>query len=368
MRPLTRWVAVMTVAVCSLPLFGSTAATSAGQATTSFSAWGTPTIDGVIGQAEWASANSVAFAANLPGGGTTPARFYVMNDKSNLYFGLRIERPELDNSSFEVVFDNDHDGIAEVGDDVFVVNAWAGFFDDYRQGVALNGIEDWRGGGTTDGGQAVSNDGSFSYYEVWHPLDSADTSHDVSLALGDTVGFYADMRICSTSCADTMMVGAWSPYPGQFVDLTVAARAPLLVQGAGIVVQHRLLGSFSVNLSYDGLTAIGAMTFMLPVSYQGGNGYLTASSTSPRFVDVACRAGKPVSATFSGDGSFVLRSPSGAVLLSGAGYIKATLGEGRTGTVYGYVAPTGPPFTPEISFPNATFIGHLDITNDECPT
>src|SRR5512141_263613 len=116
-----------------------------------------------------------------------------------------------------------------------------------------------------------------------------------------------------------------------------ASPAPLLVRGAGIVVQHRSLGLFSVDLSYDGLSAKGAMVFMLPVSYQGSNAYLTASSTSPRFVDVDCRAGKPVSATFSGDGSFVLRSPRGAVLLGGAGYIKATLGEGQIGTVYGYV-------------------------------
>jgi hypothetical protein len=144
---------------------------------------------------------------------------------------------------------------------------------------------------------------------------------------------------------------------------------PLQVRGSGFVLQHDVpLGVFAVDMSFDGVTAKGGMAFALPVVYQGKQAYLTASSTSPRFAYVDCKAGKPVSATFSGDGSFVLRSLRGSVLLRGAGYIKATVDEGRTGTVHGYVAPTGPPFMPEIVFPDSTFVGHLDISNAYCPT
>ena len=145
--------------------------------------------------------------------------------------------------------------------------------------------------------------------------------------------------------------------------------APLLVRGAGVVLQQRMpVGMFAVDQSYDSVTAKGWMSFALPVTYQGKHAYLTASSISPRSAYVDCKAGKPVSATFSGDGSFVLRSLRGSLLLRGTGYIKASVDEGHSGRLYGYVAPTGPPFMPEIFFPDSTFVGHLDISNAYCPT
>jgi hypothetical protein len=57
---------------------------------------GTASIDGVLSTAEWAGAGNVAFPLKLPGGATTTATLFIMNDTKNLYlavlFGAIAER------------------------------------------------------------------------------------------------------------------------------------------------------------------------------------------------------------------------------------------------------------------------------------
>ena len=257
----------------------STAA-PAGQPPTSFSAWGTPTIDGVIGDAEWATADAVDFSANLPDGTTTPGRFLVMNDAKNLYFALRLERSSLDHSSLGLYFDRDHDGIEEPGDDDLVVGSYQ-FYDDFRT-PEMYGSLDTENGGTIDGGSAASNDGKYSFYEAWHPLDSADDAHDISVAIGDTVGLRADMRICWTmGCADTVIAG--SPVtPYGFADLTIASNvtefssmsavATLFVPPGTANDRVMLISGFRLGPGSNGIdpaterveTAIGGVSLTLP--------------------------------------------------------------------------------------------------------
>jgi hypothetical protein len=181
-------------------------------------------------------------------------------------------------------------------------------------------------------------------------------------------GPYLGGSTFSRDAADSS--SAWfGPQPSDKAFKTYVKPSPLLVQGAGVVIQQRMpVGMFAVDMSYDGVAGKGSMFFALRVTYQGQPGYLTASSTSPRLAYVECKAGKPASATFSGDGSFVLRSLRGSVLLRGTGYIKASVEARNAGALFGYVAPTGPPFMPEIVFPDSTFFGHLDVNNAYCPT
>ena len=88
----------------------------------SLTGFGTATIDGVLSPGEWDNAGTLDFAANLPtadGGGTTPATLLVMNDATNLYFGLTIIRASFGGATNPgLEFDNDHDGVREDGDDV----------------------------------------------------------------------------------------------------------------------------------------------------------------------------------------------------------------------------------------------------------
>lgn len=200
------------------------------------SGFGTAKIDGIMTPGEWATAASVEFQANLPandGGGTAPATLYVMNDGVNLYIGLKIARPSYGGAINPVLeFDNDNDGVREPGDDVFGMSVGryspVAFFDDYRYtcpgapaGTAGCGPSDTASvagfppPGTTDGAAAATNNGQFTYIEMFHPLDSTDDLHDFSLVPGATVGFTLSLRLFSlqTSCNYGSMCYADTGFP-----------------------------------------------------------------------------------------------------------------------------------------------------------
>ena len=175
---------------------------------------GTAVVDGVMSPGEWDNAGQITFQAKLPaleGGGTTPATVYVMNDTHNLYLAVRVQRAQLDPSSIGFEFDNDHDGIREPGDDALLLNGHpifgSGFFDSVRRtcagdppGTMYCAPNDAPIGGSNDGEGAAANDGTYSVYELSHPLNSADDANDVSLGPGQIVGFQVWVRL---------IVGSW---------------------------------------------------------------------------------------------------------------------------------------------------------------
>jgi hypothetical protein len=185
--------------------------------------FGTPTIDGVQAAGEWEPAAKRDFAANrLPdeGGGTMPATLYVMNDATNLYLAVKVEKPSLGNTSVAFEFDNDHADHSAgftVGDDVLLINPILApsFLDEVRTYAPpcpfvppgpLCGFIDTEVGGTSEGSGAAKNAGGFSVYEFAHPLNSTDDAHDFSLGVGNRVGFEMSLRFCSTTtCVDTYL-------------------------------------------------------------------------------------------------------------------------------------------------------------------
>lgn len=163
---------------------------------------GTATVDGAMGRGEWAMAHCLPINVNVPEG-TTPGTVCAMNDALNLYLLVRFARPRGDPvnvASFE--FDNDSSGDISAGDDVLLMNPGAAtmFFDDVRTacGAALCGPADTDVGGTRDGSGAFGNDGTFTTYEFSHPLNSGD-ARDFSLAAGDSIGFWFEVRFAPAS-------------------------------------------------------------------------------------------------------------------------------------------------------------------------
>ncbi len=149
---------------------------------------GTPTIDGSITGSEWSTAGTLDFNAKVFGGGPTPARIFVMNDANNLYVAIRVDRTALDGFNFaNVVFDSDHgaESSREIGDESFELFN-TGFRDFYWTGTTS--FLDTSDGGTNDGSGARANNGVVTVYELSHPLDSTDDTHDFSLGVGNTVG------------------------------------------------------------------------------------------------------------------------------------------------------------------------------------
>ncbi len=61
-------------------------------------------------------------------------------------------------------------------------------------------------GGTSDGQGAATNNGSFSFFEIAHPLNTVDDLNDFSLAPGTTVGFSLGINLstlipdCTADC------------------------------------------------------------------------------------------------------------------------------------------------------------------------
>lgn len=154
-------------------------------------------IDGHFDPAEWSTASVYGFPINLPGGGTTSAKMFITNDRDNLYVAIRIQEPTISTSeSFALSVDATRDGTIGAGDDAVVLNFGSqcvntkSFHDDfyYVGGTCPAGVicsaADASAGGTTDGNGAVDNDGSFTTFELWHPLASADAAHDMLFRRG----------------------------------------------------------------------------------------------------------------------------------------------------------------------------------------
>ena len=147
-----------------------------------------PSVNGVMAPAEWADA--VPYTVGLGAFGTATVRF--VHTATDLYVGVEVTDPgATPTPAFDVFFDNDHDGVKELGDD-----AWFGFTGDDVQDLfwAPSGPDgashyaDGSDGGTGDTSTAVETTGTGATFELQHPLCSADTAHDICAPIGATLG------------------------------------------------------------------------------------------------------------------------------------------------------------------------------------
>ncbi len=181
---------------------------------------GTATMDGSFGTSEWQCARSYDFTANVSGG-STPATLYVMNDATNIYLAVRIRRSSTDKvNTLQFNFDNNDSwtlsagaGAAETGDEVLSLDAVAGFRDAFLTLKCVNSSQsscwatDLSAGGTSEGSGAVKNDGTYTTYEVVHPLNTADNAHDFSLSVGSKVGVFLTLQTGSGATGNTQWPG-----------------------------------------------------------------------------------------------------------------------------------------------------------------
>ncbi len=198
------WGAVTFTAIGCVPGFGT----------------GTATIDGSLGTSEWQCAHSYDFTANVSGG-STPATLYVMNDATNLYLAVRLKRSSTDKvNTLQFNFDNNDSwmmsagaGAAETGDEVLSLDAVAGFRDAFLTLKCVNSSQsscwgtDLSAGGTSEGGSAVKNDGTYTTYEMVHPLNTADDAHDFSLSVDSRVGLFLTLQTGSGATGNTQWPG-----------------------------------------------------------------------------------------------------------------------------------------------------------------
>jgi hypothetical protein len=102
----------------------------------------------------------------------------------------------------ELRFDNNHDRFNAFGDDYLALTNF-GFEDRFFQQIATDTYTwtwDDDAGGTVDGHGLDRDHAGFSFYELRHPLNSADDTHDFSLRPGNRVGVDVYFRHCVGGC------------------------------------------------------------------------------------------------------------------------------------------------------------------------
>jgi hypothetical protein len=181
--------------------------------------YGTATVDGQFGADEWRCANTYDFTAKVSGGSGTPATLYVMNDDARLYLAVRLRRSSADKvNTLQFNFDNNNSaasgtGAAETGDEVLSLDAARGFTDAFLTLRCTNSSQsscwaaDAGSGGTNDGSGAFRNDGTWTTYEISHPLNTADNAHDFSLAALSRVGLFLTLQTGSGATGNTQWPG-----------------------------------------------------------------------------------------------------------------------------------------------------------------
>jgi len=157
--------------------------------------YGTANPDGDFGAGEWACADSLDF--QIPG--KNDATVYWMNDAENIYFAVRVEGGSSRNAeSLRITFDNDGDGRTEYRDDVIgydtrhdiVVDNYLG-----RRCARSRGRSDCSSRDRmTNVVGAVSADGTYTTYELSHPLSGDRRGQDLVRAAGDPLGFFLTLH------------------------------------------------------------------------------------------------------------------------------------------------------------------------------
>ncbi|UCH89987.1 MAG: hypothetical protein JSV49_04925 [Thermoplasmata archaeon] len=250
----------------------------------SLSGKGTATIDGIIDSTEWADADSMNTGAlldfvdgtvlkNYPVG-TSPysGTIYVMNDGCNLYIGFKVNDATLtEYDVLTVSFDDDHDGWLEAytplgyptnggGEDMVGLKGNGYAEDRYivsPYGTYVTSAYDPVGYREING--ACTNDGTYSYFEISHPLDTSDDDHDFDLSAGDTIGFtlgYHASEVNEAHCWPSWvygttigMTGPLSGYQnaGGFANIVIKPAGP-----CGAVPASVSIGPKTLNLKSNG--------------------------------------------------------------------------------------------------------------------
>jgi hypothetical protein len=143
-----------------------------------------------------------------------------MNDNDRMYLAVRLQRNGSDRvNRLQFNFDNNNSwvasgiGAAEAGDDVLSLDGATGFADAFLTAKCVTSSQsscwstDASAGGASDGSGVFANDGTFSTYEISHPLNTLNDAHDFSLLAGIKVGIFLTLQTGSGGPGNTQWPG-----------------------------------------------------------------------------------------------------------------------------------------------------------------
>ena len=204
-----------------------------------------PTLDGNVDPIEWQAASTATFPLAYCQE-THLTTVGVMNDDSFLYLAIQIRDEDFpsigETDTFFVHFDDDGDGIREVGEEVWQIEHDGTLFEDAHHpgGLVFSLVSDTSTGGTDDLDGAIlhgaASPGVLGDYtlELRRPLDSADDAHDPSWQVGDGATFAIGIveSVLPPACA-----GAFpGPDPLTWIPLTIAGNPSGCPPPTGLVV------------------------------------------------------------------------------------------------------------------------------------
>lgn len=163
------------------------------------SGYGSAIIDGKITKKEWEFSTFFPVNIVLPDKNNTTGTIRIMNDKDNIYVGLKFRKIEtVARQSFSIEFSgktgqvNPKTGKPNGYGDTCLINAPRGRFIDGFRNVVSAPMDIH-----IDGAGKFKDDGESFVYEISHPLKSPDKEHDIQLSPGDSVGFTFSLRLIS---------------------------------------------------------------------------------------------------------------------------------------------------------------------------
>jgi hypothetical protein len=124
---------------------------------------------------------------------------------------VRVKQPSLDKvNNVRFDFDNDGSGNVAAGDDAIDYDAGTdAFSDEYLTAKCANSNQSGCGAEdkvSQDGAAAVGNDGTWTVYELSHPL-AGTPGEDFIRAAGDPLGFYLTLRVGNGAQGNTQWPG-----------------------------------------------------------------------------------------------------------------------------------------------------------------
>jgi hypothetical protein len=151
-----------------------------------------PTIDGTLTPAEWAG--STAYSLTF---GSIPATVRFERTATDLYVGVVVQDLNPGSvPSLAVYFDNNHDGVKNAGDDVWIDAVGLAGQDFFYSPTSIppggpggaSHYSDAVDSGTIETTSAGSGTSGAVTFEIRHPLCSSDTAHDICASAGQTLG------------------------------------------------------------------------------------------------------------------------------------------------------------------------------------
>jgi len=262
-----------------------------------------PTLDGVVTGPEWSGAP--VYTVTLSSAtGIRSATVRFVHTATDLYVGAVVQDTLAVSASFDVYFDNTHNGLKDPGDDAWLQFPGLSqdfFFDPAASGGQGSHVNDLNNAGTVETTGATAASGGAVTFEIKHPLCSNDVAHDICARARADLGVDFGYDPGTTPATFFTGPGVDTLDPSlNWADLSIGD-----ITAPSVTITNPAPGLLSgnVNVTADATDDVG-------VDHVTFEYYDPLATTGPHFYTLGTDSSPPYSATF--DTTRFPDRPSGA--------------------------------------------------------